>query len=143
MIDEKEKKCIDCAIEPDIKKDLEALQSEKSETLQFKLDKQNQNNMQKLEQKQEKQKQNEKETEKKKKEVKKKMGKKEKEVKKEREVKKEEKQEKEKKKELGLKIEVDFKEYEELYKKLVKQAHQDFRTPELEILWILNEFFKN
>jgi len=112
MVDKKEKKCIDCIIDPSIKEDLEKLNSKN---------------------KAKKKKTKEEHTIKK--EVKQNM------TKKKEENRNKEKEAKEKEKVL-IKVEIDFTEYEELYKKLLEKSKQDFRTPELEILWIINEFFK-
>ena len=35
---------------------------------------------------------------------------------------------------------LDFREYPDLYQRLQKAARIDFRTPELEVLWLLNKY---
>lgn len=43
----------------------------------------------------------------------------------------------------SLKVTVDFSDRKDLYDGLAEMARQDFRTPELEILWLVNEALKN
>ncbi|GAB6161928.1 hypothetical protein JCM12298_10870 [Desulfothermus naphthae] len=39
-------------------------------------------------------------------------------------------------------VTLDFTEYQELYEKLIKEAKEQFRTKEMQILYILNQFFQ-